>query len=341
MWTFGAIVGGAMLAAIGLGVAVWLALYLRWLRALGPQGRALARLGPQPVVARASFVPGTGPLRHPDATALVDRMVALGYQAIGVFDVPEMKAMRVWGGYHGDGSVAIVYDHVGVPPWFDLVRFHVDSADAVSNTPHHDPRHVPPGSTVVADPSLEPEAARVLLSATPRRAGGLAVGASNFGPVLAEAYARDMDHMLSLEAPGLAEIEAFGKRGGVRVKLTSSQKHAVVERVRRDHMMALEDALLERFRASGQLSAHEWRVMEDRVVVVHGRMSDTDALSLVLAPGGLDDADPAVVAIAQAHAGDPMAMFDGINALLPAPRAWRAVGGVDLPVPCRIYAMPG
>ena len=29
-----------------------------------------------------------------------------------------------------------------------------------------------------------------------RRAGALAVGASNFGPVLAEAYARDMDHML-------------------------------------------------------------------------------------------------------------------------------------------------
>ena len=71
-------------------------------------------------------------------------------QAIGVFDVPEMNTMRLWGGCHGDGSVAIVYDYAGVPPWFDLVRFHADSADAVSSTPHHDPRHVPPGSTVVA-----------------------------------------------------------------------------------------------------------------------------------------------------------------------------------------------
>lgn len=340
MWMFVAIVGGAILAVIGFGVVVWLALYLRWLWALGPQGRAWARLGPQPVVARASFVPGAGPLRHPDATSLADRMATLGYQPIGTFDVPEMTGMRIWGGCHGDGSVAIVYDHVAMQPWFDLVRFHADSTDAVTSALHHDPRQVPPGSSLVADPSLEPQAARALLSAIPLRTGALAVDASNFGRVLAEAYARGMDHMLRLEAPGLDEIEAVGRRSGARLKLSAAQQLEVVERVRRDRMVALEDALLDRFRASGQVSAHEWRAVEDRMVVVHGRMSDSDALSLVLAPGDLDNTDPAVMAVAQARAGDPMGLFEGINALLPETRAWRALGGVDLPVAGRVYAMP-
>ena len=341
MQTFFSIVGMAVVALLGLAILVSVA-FFAWARwKLGRQGLALARMGRQPVVARISLKRTSMPFQQAGTAAQVQAMEAQGYREAGVFDVPEMKGMRLWAGCHAaDGTVAIVYDHAVLAPWFDLVRVYADATDTVSTAIHHDPRHTPPGSTMTADRALDPASARALLVAVPPHGAPLRVEARDFVGLFVASYARTMDHILSLAAPVMADLDRVRESFGGPHGLSAPQEQLALDEVRQNRLAALEDALLDRFLESGQVSAHEWRALENRVVLVHERMDDADALALALSFSELDENEPRVARIAAARAGMPLELFDEVNALLPESSAWRPRGTIDVPVRGGVYVMP-
>jgi hypothetical protein len=339
---FFSIVGMVVVAVLALAVLAAF-VFFAWARwRLGKQGLALARLGRQPVAARITLKRAGGEFQQAGTAALVEAVRAQGYGEAGVFDVPEMAGMRLWAGCHAmDGSVAIVYDHAVLAPWFDLVRVYADASDTVSTTLHHDPRHTPPGSTTVADPALDPAAARAVLESVPVHGTPLRVRDGDFAEVFISAYARTMDHILSLSAPDMGDLDRVRDSFGGPRGMSAGQDQQVLEEVRRNRLEALEAALLDRFLESGQVTAREWHVLQDRAVVVHERMADADSLDLVLRFSDLGLDEPHVAAIASARAGMPLELFEEVNALLPEASAWHLRGTVDVPVRGVVYLMPG
>jgi hypothetical protein len=333
---------GMGVVAVLVGVVLGSLAILAWARRkLGRQGLALARMGRQPVAARITLERAAQGFRQAGTAALVEAVQAEGYREAGVFDVREMAGMRIWGGCHPlDGSVAIVYDHAVLAPWFDLVRVYAHASDTVSTAISHDPRHTPPGSTMLVERTLDPAAARAALAAIPASGTPIKVEAGHFVGMFTEAYARTMDHILSLGPPDMADLDRVSESFDGPRGLSVEQKRLALDAVRRDRLDALEVALLDRFLESGQVTAREWHALQDRAVVVHERMDDAEALELALQFSDLGHDEPRVAAITSARAGMPVELFEEVNALLPEPSAWNRRGAVEAPVRGVVYVTP-
>lgn len=294
------------------------------------------------MAARITLVPTAQPWRQAGTPGLVDALVAAGYVEVGRFDVPEIQTMRLWAGVHPqDGSTAAIYDHGTVPPFYDLVRVYDDYATCtVTTNPIHDPANVPPDCTCIADRTLSPESARVVLCDQPLREGVMRVDAANFTTIFAELYARAIEHILTKNQPDAAKMRETGRRmaeaqGLPAPELDDAQMDLAVELHRVSRLAALQEAILERFAGSGEVAATEWARLRDRVVVVHDLLGREEAAEIARAASDRRTSQPIIDAVL-AEQLPPIDTFERITAQLPAPQRLRLVGEVDHPLYAQI-----
>lgn len=335
----------AVVVATLVGSVVLLLLLLRFALPwwLARKVAAMAALPKTGIAARITMVPNVEAWQQPGTAAQVDAMLALGFQEVGRFTVPEMNTMQMWAGAHPqDGLAAAVYDHGRVPVFFDLVRVYDDYRSCtVSSNPIHDPENVPPGCVCIADPAISPQAALDALRAQPSTGVPLPVDAANFDPVFTELYARSIDHILSKQLPDAEKMRRVGERmseatGTPLPELDERQMQWAVEMERGNRLSALQEAIIDRFLQSGQVDAREWERVRDHVVVIHDLLSREDAADLARMAADWDAAEP-VVASVLAQALSPLDTFEHIATLLPETQRLRLLGEVDHPLYSQLY----
>ena len=294
------------------------------------------------MAARITLVPTAQSWRQAGTAPLVEALTAIGYAEVGRYDVPEIQTMRLWAGVHPeDGSTAAVYDHGTVPPFFDLVRVYDDYATCtVTTNPIHDPANVPPDCACIADRTLSPASARVVLCDQPLREGVMRVGAGNFTTIFAELYARSIEHILTKNQPDAAKMRETGRRvaeaqGLPAPELDDTQMDLAVELHRVSRLAALQEAILDRFADSGEIAASEWVRLRDRVVVVHDLLGREEAAEIARAAADRRAAQP-VIDTVLAEQLPPIDTFERITAQLPASQRLRLVGEVDHPLYAQI-----
>lgn len=294
------------------------------------------------MAARITLMPTAQPWRQAGTEPLIDALTAAGYVEVGRFDVPEIQTMRLWAASHpDDGSTAAVYDHGTVPPFFDLVRVYDDYATCtVTTNPIHDPANVPPDCSCIADRTLSPASARVVLCDQPLREGVMRVDAGNFTTIFAELYARSIEHILTRNQPDAAKMRETGRRlaevkGLPAPELDDAQMDLAVELHRVSRLAALQEAILDRFARSGEMEAGEWARLRDRVVVVHDLLGRVEAAEIARAEADRRASQPIIDAVL-ARELPPIDTFEQITAQLPQAQRLRLVGEVDHPLYAQI-----
>lgn len=295
------------------------------------------------IAARITLAPAAQDWQQPGTAALIGEMLALGFEEVGRFAVPEMPTMQLWAGTHPQDGVAVaVYDHGTMPLFFDLVRVHDDHATCtVSTNPIHDPGNVPPGSRCIADPAMKPQAALETLRAQPLTGTPLPLDAGNFEPVFIELYARSIDHILSKQMPDADTMRAVGARvseatGAPMPELDDEQMQVAVEMQRDSRLAALQEAVIDRYLQSGQIGAREWERVRDRLAIVHDLLSREDAAELARSNCDFAAID-AMVARVLAQELSPLDTFEKITAALPETQRLRLLGEVDHPLYAQLY----
>lgn len=304
---------------------------------------AMADLPQTGIAARITLVPNVQVWQQPGTGAQVDALLALGFDEVGRYTVPEMPTMQLWAGAHPqDGIAAAVYDHGKMPVFFDLVRVYDDYTTCTATTnPIHDPDNVPQGSLCIADPAMTAEAALEILRAQAHTGTVLSVDAVNFDPVFIELYARSIDHILSKSMPDADKMRRVGARvseatGTPVPELDDKQMQWAIEMERGNRLSALQDAIIDRFLQSGQVDAREWERVRDHVVVVHDLLSREDAADLARMAADWDASEP-VVASVLAQMLSPIDTFEHIAVLLPEAQRLRLLGEVDHPLYSQLY----
>lgn len=329
---------------VGFVVLLWLLLRFALPWWLGRKIAAMAGMAQNAgIAARITLVPAAQAWQQPGTTGLIDEMLALGFEEVGRYAVPEMPTMQLWAGSHPqDGVAAAVYDHGTMPLFFDLVRVYDDHATCtVSTNPIHDPENVPPGSRCIADPAMQPQAALETLRAQSLAGNLLPLDAENFEPVFIELYARSIDHILSKRMPDADMMRTVGARvseatGTPVPELDDQQMQFAVEMQRSTRLAALQEAIVDRYLQSGQIGAREWERVRDRLAIVHDLLSREDAADLARINCQYE-AIEAMVARVLAQELSPLDTFEKITAALPETQRLRLLGEVDHPLYAQLY----
>ena len=329
---------------VGSVLLLWLLLRFALPWWLGRKIAAMADMAQSAgIAARITLVPTTQEWRQPGTAGLIDGMLALGFDEVGRFAVPEMPTMQLWAGCHPqDGVASAVYDHGTMPVFFDLVRVYDDHTTCtVSTNPIHDPENVPPGSRCIADPAMHPQAALDALRAQPSTGNVLPLDAGSFAVVFIELYARSIDHILSKQMPDADKMRSVGARvsaatGTPVPELDDAQMQLAVDMQRNSRLSALQEAIIDRFLQSGHIGAHEWERVRDRLAIVHDLLSRDEAADLARGNSDLDVAE-CLVATVLAQQLSPLDTFEKINAALPETQRSRLLGEVDHPLYAQIY----
>lgn len=295
------------------------------------------------IAARITLAPTAQAWQQPGAAGLIDEMLALGFEEVGRYAVPEMPTMQLWAGSHPQDGVAVaVYDHGTMPVFFDLVRVYDDHAtDTVSTNPIHDPGNVPPGNRCIADPAMPPQAALETLRAQHSTGNLLPLNAENFEPVFIELYARSIDHILSKQMPDADMMRTVGARvseatGTPVLELDDQQMQFAVEMQRNTRLAALQEAIVDRYLQSGQIGAREWERVRDRLTIVHDLLSREDAADLARSNCQYEAIEP-MVARVLAQELSPLDTFEKVTAALPETQRLRLLGEVDHPLYAQLY----
>lgn len=332
------ILGGVLLGALVVLVGGFYALRF-WLRRR-IEKMAAAGAFQQPLVLHIKPKRLERSFDNAGAMRLVEAARVLGYEDAGFFEVPELEGITLWGGVHPqDSSMAVVYLHAKLPaPWHEFVRAYTDlSFDMVSSTPVHNPKNTPPESVAVVDTQLTPEAARAALIAMPVRKEILHATTSGFPTLLADSYARSMEHIASLGGLEREDIELINQQFN-GPSLMKEQVDLTQEVMKAQYQHAFQQVLLDRFLESGQISAKAWHALDGNALAVHEKMSDAEAVVLGLnSSETLDDDAPEVAELIKQHQGAPIALFEAVNALLPEEERQRLLGEIHAPVRARIY----
>ncbi len=335
----------AVVLATLVGSVVLLLLLLRFALPwwLSRKIAAMADLPQTGIAARITLVPNVQAWQQPGTGDQVDALLALGFDEVGRYTVPEMPTMQLWAGVHPQGGIAAaVYDHGKMPVFFDLVQVYDDYATCtVTTNPIHDPDNVPQGSLCIADPAMTAEAALEILRAQPHTGTALSVDAVNFGPVFIELYARSIDHILSKSMPDADKMRRVGARvseatGTPVPELDDKQMQWAIEMERGNRLSALQEAIIDRFLQSGQVDAREWERVRDHVVVIHDLLDRKDAADLARMAADWDASEP-VVASVLAQMLSPIDTFEHIAVLLPEAQRLRLLGEVDHPLYSQLY----
>jgi hypothetical protein len=335
-----------VIAATLIGFALLLVLLLRfalpwWLaRKIAAMAGMAENAG---IAARITLVPATQAWQQPGTAGLIDEMLALGFDEVGRYAVPEMPTMQLWAGSQPqDGVTVAVYDHGTMPLFFDMIRVYDDHATCtVSTNPIHDPENVPPGSRCIADPAMSPQVALETLRAQPSTGNRLPLDAGNFEPVFIELYARSIDHILAKRMPDADKMRTVGARvseatGTPMPELDERQMQLAVEMQRSTRLAALQEAIIDRFLQSGQIGAREWERVRDRLAIVHDLLSREDAAGLARSHCDYEAIEP-MVARVLAQELSPLDTFEKITAALPDTQRLRLLGEVDHPLYAQLY----
>ncbi len=339
-----AIVFVALLALVVLGLWLLRALARGWIaRRLAAQAAAPG----QGIAARITLVPTERPWRQPGTEALVEALRAAGFVEIDRYDVPEMHVMRLWGGAHPeDGIAAAVYDHGSVPPFYDLVRVYADyGTSTITTNPVHDPANLPPNCTCIADRTLAPASALVVLREQPARTDAIRVDARNFADVFTELYARSIDHILGKGMPDAKKMREVGQRmaeatGVPMPELDDAQMDLAVQLQRVSRLAALQEAVVDRFAQSGALAPEEWARLRDRVMVVHDLLGREEAAEIARAAADRKGSQALVDAVL-ARGLPPIDTYEQISERLPPPQRLRLLGEVDHPLYAQVVVANG
>ncbi len=295
------------------------------------------------IAARITLAHAVQAWQQPGTAALIDEMLALGFTEVGRFAVREMPTMQLWAGSHlQDGVAVVVYDHGTMPSFFDLVRVYDDHATCtVTTNPIHDPGNVPPGSSCIADPAMQPQMALDTLRSQPLAGNPLPLDVGNFEPIFVELYARSMDHILSKQMPDADGMRAVGTRvseatGTSMPELDEQQMRLAVDMQRDTRLAALQEAIIDRFLQSGQIGAREWERVRDRLAIVHDLLSREDAAGLARSNCDYEAIEP-MVARVLAQELSPLDTFETITAALPDTQRLRLLGEVDHPLYAQLY----
>lgn len=329
---------------IGCVVLLWLLLRFAlpwWLRR---KIAAMAGMAQNPgIAARITLVPAAQAWQQPGTAGLIDEMLALGFDEVGRFAVPEMPTMQLWAGSHPqDGVAAAVYDHGTMPLFFDLLQVYDDHATCtVTTNPIHDPGNVPPGSRCFADPAMQPRTALDMLRAQPVAGNPLPLDAGNFEPIFIELYARSIDHILSKQMPDADAMRAVGARvseatGTPVPELDDAQMQLAVDMQRGTRLAALQEAIVDRYLQSGQIGAREWERVRDRLAIVHDLLSREDAADLARSNCDYSAIEPMIQRVL-AQELSPLDTFEKITAALPESQRLRLLGEVDHPLYAQLY----
>ena len=330
-----AIVFAVMLVIVAVGL--WL---LRSL-ARGWFARRIAAQAAAPgngIAVRITLVPTDRPWRQSGTEPLVEALRAAGFVEIDRYDVPEMHVMRLWGGAHPeDGIAAAVYDHGSVPPFYDLVRVYDDyGTSTITTNPLHDPSNLPPNCACIADRTLTPANALLVLREQPARAPAIRVDARNFADVFTELYARSIDHILGKGIPDAKRLREVGQRvaevtGVPMPELDDAQVDLAVELQRVSRLAALQEAIVDRFAQSGEVAPEEWARLRDRVMVVHDLLGREEAAEIARAAADRKGTQALVDAVL-AEGLPPIDTYEKISRGLPSPQRLRLLGEVDHPL---------
>lgn len=329
---------------VGMVVLLWLLLRFALPWWLARKIAAMGNLAQSPgIAARITLVPVRQDWQQPNTAGLIDQLLALGFDEVGRFSVPEMPTMQLWTGSHPqDGIAAAVYDHGQIPAFFDLVRVYGDhSTCTVSSNPIHDPENIPHGSACIADPVITPQVALDVLREQPLTGNVMIVDAGNFLPVFTELYARSIDHILTKNIPDADKMRRVGARvseatGTPVLELDDKQMQWAVEMERSNRLAALQQAIIDRFLQSGQVDAREWERVRDRVVVVHDLLSREDAADLARMSADWEAAEPMAASILAASLS-PLDTFERLAGELPEAQRLKLLGEVDHPLYAQLY----
>ena len=334
--TIGTLVGAVVLLWLSLRLALpwWLA---RKMPAMGnlPQTSGIA--------ARISLAPINEGWQQPRTSDVVDQMLALGFDEVGRFSVPEMPTMQLWAGTHPQsGLAAAVYNHGQMPVFFDLIRVYDDyTTCTVTTNSIHDPDNLPQGNVCVADPAMLPQAALDALREQPLTGNVMTIDAGNFAPVFIELYARSIDHALSKQMPDADTMRRVGARvseatGAPVPELDDRQTQWAVEMERSNRLAALQQAIIDRFLQSGQVEAREWERVRDRVVVVHDLLNRIEAADLARMSADWEAAEPMAASVLAASLS-PLDTFERLAGELPEAQRLMLLGEVDHPLYAQLY----
>lgn len=296
-----------------------------------------------PMAARISLFRGALQWAQPGTDALVQAFKALGYESAGRYEVSPFPGMQIWAGAHPEArSYAVVYDHPALPPWFDVVRRnHAGVHAAVTSSPMHDPAHIPPEWNALADTSLQPQDAHQALLQLALPGEALPVMPKFFAQFYEAMHAAAADHILGGPLPTQRSLRESAERaaramGTPMPEITPEQMDWALKMQWAQWRGAIEEAVLDHFLRSGQISAAEYERVRDTLCVVHEHMDPDDVVELALRgstmnpPGG--DIQQALGDIV-----NPCKRFDAVQALLPEGERLRLLGQVDKPLPARIY----
>jgi len=308
---------------------------------------ALSAMPQTGLAARITLAPTAQPWRQMRTAERIGQMLAVGFEEIGRYLVPEMPGMRLWSGYHPQsGVVAAIYDHDSVPVFFDIVRVHADYRTfTVSSNPVHDPANLAPGNTCIANPDWMPDEAFAAMAAQPVEGETMRVDAENFEAVFIELYARSMDYLLAKRTPDAETMRIVGERmsavtGEPLPDLSEAQMAMAVRMQQAARIEALEQAVIDRFLESGQIGARDWERVRDAAIVVHDLLDREDAANLACSGSDLDDVGD-LIAQVLAEALSPIDTFERVAANLPAGQRPRLLGEVDHPLYAQVLVVPG
>lgn len=346
-------VGGFVVVVL---VALVVGFYLLkiWLkRKFGAAGLAAMKYAGNSTPARITLYRSDEEWHHADDIAkLKGSIEAIGFVPVDKYEVEEMADVQLSAFYHpGQSASAVIYDHPIAGCWFDLVTKYPDSTSATVSTAKTPTLIEIPGDLTIKNPAFGVREAWDTLLAQRKPGPFVAIDSDNFVAVFEASYARFMDHVLAKGEIDEKFVRDSGKSLGMKGNY-SDEQYAEAKRIEEEKMRGqISDACLDNFVKASKLTAAQWEACRDRTLVVHERMTADEVIETFAAwtpdllahsddpKGGPAKRDPRVVAV-QAETSNPVELFEKLNALLPARRAFLKLGEVTLPAKAHVMLAP-
>lgn len=337
-------IGAAVVGLLGLLVVLYAAVYL-WARlSYGRRGLHMLANSPLMTPARVTLRRDTSPaLYHPNAVRTrAAALRAVGFVPVNYYTVDQLDDIGVQGLYHpGRRLLAAIWDHPTLPARFEIAAHYPRQGfHKVSNHPIHRDELAPPGSTIMFGANADVGAALAHLEAHAPVDGRLTVDDRNLVARFEQAYARTMDWLIRENRISDEFVRENVAAWGIDRPLDDEDVRQIRRQYRRSLSRQLETACIGNFLRSGAVDAARWERLRARVFVVHDRMTRDKVLDLFARC--LPDSVTATLngRFAAAGGAEGVALFEEINASLPAPHRLRRLGSVAEPVAATICAPP-
>lgn len=337
-------IGAAVVGFAGLLAVLYGAVYLWAQFSYGRRGLQLLAGAPLVTPARITLRRDTSPcLYHPEAVR--DRAMTLrsvGFVPVNYYTIDQLEDIGLMGLYHpGLRLLAVIWDHPTLPARFEVAAHYPGRHFfKISNHPVHRDEPAPPGSTILFQDAPDVGAALAALETVAPREGRVPIDDRNLVARFEYAYARTMDGLIKQDRLSDEFIRANVAAWGIDRALCEDDIADIRRYYRRSLAGQLEIACIGNFLRSGAVDAARWERLRKRVIVVHDRMTRQhvlDSFARCLPESMLATLHGRIEA---AQNVEGIALFEHINASLPAPHRFKRLGSVAEPVPAAICAPP-